>query len=129
MILFDTTVLIDLERETRRKTVGPATAYLRTILDERPAISVVTVGEFAEGFIERTFDMYAIRLTPYTVIPVDQHIAWQYAQISRQGRTSGTRIGDNDLWIAATALERGYPLLTRNTDHFNRISGLTVTTY
>ncbi len=35
-------------------------------------------------------------------------------------------IGQNDLWIAASALEAGLPLLTRNRRHFGQIDGLTV---
>jgi predicted nucleic acid-binding protein len=63
------------------------------------------------------------------VIPIDERIAWRYARISRDGRARGHRIGDNDLWIAATALERGIPLLTRNIQHFSRIPGLIVENY
>ena len=36
------------------------------------------------------------------------------------------RIGQNDLWIAAAAVQSGLPLLTRNRRHFGRIEGLTV---
>lgn len=129
MILFDTTVLIDLEREARRRVPGAATAYLQTIPDEHPAICAITVGEFAEGFVDRAFESFVQRLKPYSVIPIDERIAWRYARISRDGRATGQRIGDNDLWIAATALERGIPLLTRNVQHFSRIPGLIVENY
>ena len=37
--------------------------------------------------------------------------------------------GDNDLWIGATALELGEPLVTRDHQHFSRIAGLTVIGY
>ena len=35
-------------------------------------------------------------------------------------------IGQNDLWIAAVAMQSGLPLLTRNRRHFDRIEGLTL---
>ncbi|MCG8479261.1 MAG: type II toxin-antitoxin system VapC family toxin [Spirochaetales bacterium] len=129
MILFDTTVLIDLEREFRKRIDGPATAALRTMPEERPAISTITVGEFAEGFVERTFEFFSDRLRPYTVLPLDTRIAWRYGVLSRTMRRKGNRVGDNDLWIAATALERTIPLLTRNVRHFSRIDGLDVRGY
>ena len=50
MILFDTTVLIDLEREYRRQVAGPATSITAFMTNEQPAVSAVTAGEFAEGF-------------------------------------------------------------------------------
>jgi predicted nucleic acid-binding protein len=36
------------------------------------------------------------------------------------------RIGQNDLWIAAVAVQAGLPLLTRNRRHFERIEGLSL---
>ncbi|MFA7567639.1 MAG: type II toxin-antitoxin system VapC family toxin [Alkalispirochaeta sp.] len=129
MILFDTTVLIDLERESQRGTPGPVVSFLQSIPEEHPAISVITVGEFGEGFVEHTFEAFSSRLVPYTVILIDERIAWRYALISREGRSKGIRIGDNDLWIAATAIEHRLCVLTRNTRHFNRITGLLVQEY
>lgn len=35
-------------------------------------------------------------------------------------------IGQNDLWIAAVAVQAGLPLLTRNRRHFDRIDGLSL---
>jgi predicted nucleic acid-binding protein len=35
-------------------------------------------------------------------------------------------IGQNDLWIAAVAVQTGLTLLTRNRRHFERIDGLTL---
>jgi predicted nucleic acid-binding protein len=38
-------------------------------------------------------------------------------------------IGSNDLWIAATALEREMALVTRNTAEFSRVPGLKIKGY
>ncbi|MEO5958497.1 MAG: PIN domain-containing protein [Opitutaceae bacterium] len=38
---------------------------------------------------------------------------------------AGTPIPENDLWIAAVALEHGLPVATRDI-HFARVPGLTV---
>jgi predicted nucleic acid-binding protein len=38
-------------------------------------------------------------------------------------------MADHDLWIAATALELGRPLVTKNVRHFHAVPGLEVVTY
>ena len=38
-------------------------------------------------------------------------------------------IGGNDLWIAATAVAHGVPVVTRNTRHYRRVPGLDVRGY
>lgn len=53
----------------------------------------------------------------------------RYATRSRTLRTEGIRMGDNDLWIAATAREAVEPLVTRDAGHFRRVPGLDVRTY
>ncbi len=40
----------------------------------------------------------------------------------------GTPISCEDLWIAATALERGLTVVTRNEKHFARVPGLRIDT-
>jgi len=40
-------------------------------------------------------------------------------------KMAGTPIPENDLWIAAAALEHGLPLATRDA-HFRHVPGLTV---
>jgi len=68
-------------------------------------------------------------IAPYGIIDISQSVARRYAAISRSLRSSGDRWGDNDLWIGATAIEANEPLVTRDRDHFSRISGLTVLGY
>jgi tRNA(fMet)-specific endonuclease VapC len=46
-----------------------------------------------------------------------------YAQIKRQAEQQGTPLGENDLWIAATALAFDAILVTSDSD-FQRIAGL-----
>lgn len=49
-----------------------------------------------------------------------------YARLRAELETKGTRLEDMDLFIAATALEKGYTLVTHNTRHYSRIPGLKV---
>jgi predicted nucleic acid-binding protein len=65
----------------------------------------------------------------FTVIEIDENIAWTASRIARELRTGGQHIGDNDIWIAATALAFSLPLVSRNARHFGRVSGLRVFIY
>ena len=53
-------------------------------------------------------------------------MAWRAAEVFRDLRIRGVMTGENDLWIAATALEAGGVLVTRNERHFREIRGLKV---
>jgi tRNA(fMet)-specific endonuclease VapC len=51
--------------------------------------------------------------------------AVQYGRIKFALKTAGTPIPENDLWIAAFALDHGLPLATRD-EHFKRVPDLVV---
>ena len=57
------------------------------------------------------------------VLPVTAHTADSYALVYVGLRRKGQPIPTNDLWIAASALEHGAALLTRDA-HFTQIDGL-----
>jgi tRNA(fMet)-specific endonuclease VapC len=54
---------------------------------------------------------------------VDDAVAGVYGRLRRQLTSSGALIPSNDLWIAATAIDRGVPLLCRDR-HFNGVPSL-----
>lgn len=60
-----------------------------------------------------------------TLVSVTRATAQRYAVIVAQLRRDGKRIPTNDIWIAATAIERGLPLDTTD-EHFDRVEGLTL---
>jgi tRNA(fMet)-specific endonuclease VapC len=128
-MILDTTFLIDLYREARRGGEGPAAAFLSAHLEEPAQLSIVTVGEFAEGFPPTEHTLCADLLRHYSFLDITEAVAWQYAAVSRKLRERGERIGDNDLWIAATALVHGSPLVTRNRSDFRRIEHLQILSY
>lgn len=57
------------------------------------------------------------------VLSCDAVTARVYGQIKDQLRSKGRPIPENDIWIAAVALQYGLPLATRD-DHFKEIDGL-----
>lgn len=106
--MLDTSFLIEFEDELANKRSGPASALLATRRSKLVAISIVTLGEFAEGFI----DPVALNefVSPFRVLQLSRMIAWRTAllQISLPNR-----LGENDAWIAGTALAYGATLVGR----------------
>jgi tRNA(fMet)-specific endonuclease VapC len=60
-----------------------------------------------------------------TVLECNQDTARQYGRIRQQLRAKGKPIPENDIWIAAVALQHGLPVITRDA-HFVEVDGLTV---
>ena len=122
MFLLDTDVLSALRRRERNPEVaGWVEAQRTTDL----YISVVTVGEIERGIRqqERRDPTFARELAAW----LDRVLAWysdrvlpiDTATARRWGRLSGTLGHDGaDLLIAATALEHGLTVVTRNVRHF-----------
>lgn len=64
-------------------------------------------------------------LSAVTVLAPSTLTTRSYARLRGALARSGTPIPENDVWIAAVALEHGWPLATRDA-HFARVPGLAV---
>lgn len=62
------------------------------------------------------------------ILPADRETAEVYARIKQGLRSKGRPIPDNDLWIAATAIQHGVALLNRDA-HFDEIDELASETW
>jgi len=124
-LIADTTFLVGLWRGQ-----SWATSFSRANASRSLGIPWVVLGEFWHGALRAGHDAAEVReflmlgmplLDPSPVVPV-------YARLcSRLQETPTWRtIGQNDLWIAATALTMDRPLLTRNLRHFGEMEGLRV---
>lgn len=67
-------------------------------------------------------DSFAAR---YAILNCDHQTAGEYGLIAQRLRAKGRPIRQNDMWIAAIALQHGLALLTKDA-HFNDIDGLSV---
>ena len=70
--------------------------------------------------LERTIQFLEL----FEVIPFTDEMSYTYAQIRKELEAKGNKIGANDLFIAATALNKKAILVTHNTREFIRIDGL-----
>lgn len=97
---------------------------------ETIGVPAVALGEIRAGFLEgRRAAAHEARLQWFlaqdgiATVPVDGPVARRYAEIHHELRRRGRPIPTNDLWIAATALEHGLVLYTRDA-HFDVVPGL-----
>jgi predicted nucleic acid-binding protein len=108
MLLLDTSFLIEFEDELAHNKSGPARGVLAARRRESVAISIITFGEFAEGFGDpRALVEF---LAPLRVVVLSRAIAWRTAALQS---TLSRRLGENDAWIAATALSYDATLVGR----------------
>lgn len=127
-LILETTFLVDLERELARQTPGPAQGFLET-RDQPLYLTFTIAGELAAGLApgaRRTWEQF---IAPFEILPCTADVCWEYGQAFQFLKRNGLLIGANDLWIAATALAFGKPLVTRNAREFQRVPGLTVLDY
>lgn len=86
-------------------------------------------GELAAGASMSNRARWEAFLSPFFLLPVTPDVAWEFGRAARHLRGVGQLIGTNDLWIAATALANGMPVVTRNVEHFRRVPHLDVESY
>ncbi|CAN5193136.1 hypothetical protein BH24ACT23_BH24ACT23_00620 [soil metagenome] len=80
-------------------------------------ISVMSVAEARFGYLKADWGQPRIqaeeaRLAGFVQVPLDALVIDEWARFRLLRKTEGWAIGDNDLWIAATASTRGHPLVT-----------------
>src|SRR3984885_756222 len=115
--LIDTDVMIDVSRAN-----ASAAGYLDSLID--PAISIITAQELIVGARDKR-DVAGIDslVSAYPVIHVEASIGQlAYDLLKRYAKSDGLRTFDS--LIAATAIMRGFELVSRNRKHFAMIDGL-----
>ena len=123
--------------------VGDTSAFSRLARGDAPSealrrcadgrflfLSFVTVGEalrgaWARGWSQKRVEALEDSLRPYGILTGNVRVARTYAELWALLRRAGTPVGDNDLWIAATALAQDPPLPVLTTDgDFRKIAAV-----
>ncbi len=102
--------------------------YLRQV--DRIGICTISIGELLSGFkggnredknrAELEFFLDSPRVAVHVI---DTETADFYASLLNKLKIAGTPIPTNDIWIAASAFQHGYKLLSRDR-HFEVVQGL-----
>ena len=94
------------------------------------AVNTIILGELLAGFgmgnragENRRLLARFLANPRVNLLPLGSDTAEHYAGVFSQLRRKGRPIPSNDMWVAATALEHGLVLLTRD-GHFASIEGL-----
>ncbi len=97
------------------------------------AMSTVTACELAFGVAksqsERNHRALQMFMAPLEILPFDESVVWQYAQIRSDLERQGQPIGALDMMIAAHALALSAILVTNNTKEFSRVANLKIETW
>jgi predicted nucleic acid-binding protein len=120
VLLLDTSALIDLEEELARARVGPVRRFLGRTRKAPLACTTVTVGELASGGDEAAVRFFLGRVRK---LPLTEAVAYRAGELDRQMARAGQRLGENDNWIAATALLYSATLVYAHGD-FDRVPKL-----
>ncbi|MBS0398172.1 MAG: type II toxin-antitoxin system VapC family toxin [Proteobacteria bacterium] len=126
-MLYDTDFFIHLSGRTGRRNRSAVTGFLEAHSRDPLFTSRVCWEELAEGVLQ--MEVVDDLLAEFSVIEIDEDIAWLTSRAARTLKQAGQHIGDNDCWIAGTALAKGLPIVTRNIKHFQRVPGLEVITF
>ena len=135
MIHLDSSLLIDLLRETARDRPGPALEFMESLdADEILAVSVHVVCELRAGaeLARRPLKEHGELdqlLSGLLVAYPDSRFAPAYGRLLAAGQRSSRPIATMDLLIATAALLDDAPLVTRNLKDFSRVPGLRVLGY
>jgi tRNA(fMet)-specific endonuclease VapC len=125
-MLFDTEFIIALSRGESSAARKGAERFL--FENDAPLFtSRVCWAEVAEGH-ENPAATHGL-LRGFAIVEIDEAVAWEASRIGRELKRKGLHIGDNDVWVAASAVAHGLPLVSNNAKHFKRIPSLRVLGY
>ena len=135
MIHLDSSLLIDLLRETARERPGPAFDVMESLdAGEILAVSVHVVCELRAGaeFCRRPFkenEALDQLLGGLLIAYPDGRFASTYGRLLAAAQKAAKPLPSMDLLIATAALVDDAPIITRNVRNFSRIPGLRVVGY
>lgn len=120
--LLDTNIMIALSAQDsgvqQRVNQSNEVFYASIVLGE------LYFGAQKSGNVERNIQRVDIVAKSATVLACDAETAALYGRLKHELRAKGRPIPDNDIWIAALAVQHNLTLATRDA-HFQAVDGLT----
>jgi tRNA(fMet)-specific endonuclease VapC len=132
IVLLDTTVASFLFNKNEERLLP----YLSHIKGNRMTLCFQSVAELWKGAVKvkwnkkRREDLLSFINKWFTIIPYDERLIYEWAEISTESERQGYRFECGDAWIAATARLFNLPLLTHDSDFARvKIPGFKVICY
>ncbi|QFP76843.1 PIN domain-containing protein [Deinococcus sp. AJ005] len=124
MLALDTNILIALQKLEPQAVRQYQAALTNDVVTVPATVCYEARRSLLKPEHARRLQRLDILLSGHIILDFDREAADIAALLHHQLRGAGTLIDDADLLIAATALRHGATLITRNTNHFQRIPGL-----
>ena len=113
-MIIDSSVLIDIDRGSSKHEEIPRGRHSISAATLMELSTGANLGKGAQlGKLERNLD----------IIPIDKEVADKAGEITAQLKKEGEPVDLNDIYIAATGIIHGEPILTGNAKHFEKIDG------
>ena len=125
-MIADTTFLIHLVREHRTGRAGPARSFLAANRRERIRTCIISLAEVAVSF-PKAHQAWAY-FGRWTIYRLHDGIAQAAADLDRELALAGTRLGENDNWIAGFCRYYREPIISLDAA-FDRVPGIRRLTY
>jgi len=120
-ILLDTTVIIALFNQD--PAVVASLSEIEQAFTPSIAVGELFYGAFKSGQAERNILRIREFVQASVILPVTAETAEAYGRVKNQLRQRGRPIPENDIWIAALALQHNLELAARDA-HFRAVEGL-----
>lgn len=120
MYLLDTNIVIAILN--RKLQVTPQQEASPVLLSSI-VLGELYLGAHRSARTEENLRRLEVFAAGYPILGCDQETAERYGQIKSRLLSKGSPLPENDIWIAATAVQHGLTLVTRD-KHFDAIEGL-----
>ncbi len=130
MIFVDTTFLIDFLRGKKEAIAVLEREQATPLYTSEINVFEVVTGIYVVSNQKKDFEKLWALFSSIVVLPLDRRGACKAGEIAASLIKSGQKIEDTDCLIAGIMLSNAMnKIITRNKEHYERISGITVVTY
>ncbi len=104
---------------------------ITSVKEKNIGISIISVAELYFGAFNSGYRSENVRtienlVQVFEVVPFDLKMAKLFGEIKAELKRTGQPLLDADILIAASAIACGQTLVSNNTGHFSRITGLSL---